>query len=71
MRPRSRPRSCASACAEADAVVSMLNDQFDRATIDAAAQLKIIANVAVGYNNIDVDVRAHAGRHRSPTPRTC
>ncbi len=43
----------------ADAVVSMLNDQFDRATIDAAEQLKIIANVAVGYNNIDVDY-AHA-----------
>jgi len=38
----------------ADAVVAMLNDQFDAPTIDAGGQLKVIANVAVGFNNIDV-----------------
>lgn len=36
------------------AIVSMLTDQIDRDVIDAADQLKIVANVAVGYNNIDV-----------------
>jgi glyoxylate reductase len=52
----------------ADAVVSMLNDQFDRATIDAAEQLKIIANVAVGYNNIDVDYAHKRGVTVTNTP---
>ncbi|MBM3773136.1 MAG: D-glycerate dehydrogenase [Acidimicrobiia bacterium] len=37
-----------------DAVVCMLTDTMDRAAIDAGDRLKIIANVAVGYNNIDV-----------------
>ncbi len=47
--------------ANANGVVSMLNDRFDAATIDAAPNLKVIANVAVGFNNIDV---AHArARH--------
>jgi len=37
-----------------DALVTMLTERVDAATIDAGSQLKIIANVAVGYNNIDV-----------------
>jgi glyoxylate reductase len=37
-----------------DALVCMLTEQIDRSVIDRASQLKIIANVAVGYNNIDV-----------------
>jgi glyoxylate reductase len=37
-----------------DALVSMLTEQVDRDLIDAADALKIVANVAVGYNNIDV-----------------
>ena len=40
-----------------DALVCLLTDAIDRAAIDAAPGLKIVANVAVGYNNIDV---AHA-----------
>ncbi|MQA29524.1 MAG: D-glycerate dehydrogenase [Luteitalea sp.] len=36
------------------AVVSMLTEQIDPAVIDAGQDLKIVANVAVGYNNIDV-----------------
>ena len=43
--------------AGAAALVSMVTDAIDRSVIDAGAQLKIIANVAMGYNNIDV---AHA-----------
>jgi glyoxylate reductase len=42
------------------AVVSMLTEQIDPAVIDAGRELKIVANVAVGYNNIDVAyARAH------------
>ena len=37
-----------------DALVSMLTEQVDRDLMDAADTLKIVANVAVGYNNIDV-----------------
>ncbi len=37
-----------------DAVVTMLTDQVDKSLIDAATGLKVVANVAVGYNNIDV-----------------
>ena len=38
-----------------DALVCLLTDTIDTAVLDAAGpQLKIVANVAVGYNNIDV-----------------
>src|SRR5262249_51378197 len=36
------------------AVVSMLTEQIDKSVLDAGADLKIVANVAVGFNNIDV-----------------
>ncbi len=38
----------------ADAIVSMLNDPIDAALLDASPLLKIVANVAVGYNNVDL-----------------
>ncbi len=37
-----------------DVIVSMLADRMDREALDAAPGLKLIANYAVGYNNIDV-----------------
>jgi glyoxylate reductase len=38
-----------------DAIVCLLTETIDAAVLDAAGpQLKIVANVAVGYNNIDV-----------------
>ncbi len=40
--------------ADKDALVCLLTDPIDRDTIDAAPKLKVIANVAVGYNNVDV-----------------
>ena len=40
--------------ADKDALVCLLTDAVDRSVIDAAARLKIIANVAVDDNNIDV-----------------
>jgi glyoxylate reductase len=43
--------------AATDALVCVSTDRVDAPTIDAASNLKVIANVAVGYDNIDV---AHA-----------
>ena len=38
-----------------DAIVCLLTETIDAAVLDAAGpQLKIVANVAVGYNNVDV-----------------
>jgi glyoxylate reductase len=43
------------AVACADAVVTMLHDRVDAAFLDAAgANLRCVANVAVGYDNVDV-----------------
>ena len=40
--------------ADKDALVCLLADAVDRPVIDAAARLKVVANVALAYNNIDV-----------------
>jgi glyoxylate reductase len=51
-----------------DALVCMLTEQVDRTVIDRADQLKIIANVAVGYNNIDVAYARSRGIEVTNTP---
>jgi glyoxylate reductase len=51
-----------------DALVSLLTDAVDRAVIDAAPTLKSIANVAVGYNNIDVPYARSRGIVVTNTP---
>ena len=43
----------AEAAADKHAIVSQLTDTIDARIMDAAPDLKVIANVAVGYNNID------------------
>ena len=50
------------------AIVSMLTDFIDRRAIDAATDLKIIANVAVGHNNIDVAYARSCGIVVTNTP---
>jgi glyoxylate reductase len=50
------------------AALTMLNDQIDRAALDAADRLKIVANVAVGYNNIDVPYARSRGIVVTNTP---
>ncbi len=51
------------------AVVCLLTDIFDGEVFDAAGpQLKIVANVAVGYNNIDVAAATARGIVVSNTP---
>jgi glyoxylate reductase len=42
-------------------LVCMFNDTIDRAVIEAATDLRVIATVAVGYNNIDVSAARGRG----------
>lgn len=49
-------------------VISLLVDQIDREVIDAASELKIIANCAVGFNNIDTAYAAEKGIMVTNTP---
>jgi len=51
-----------------DALVSMLTEQIDRSVIDAGSSLKVVANVAVGYNNIDVPYARSRGIVVTNTP---
>ncbi|MFJ3956850.1 2-hydroxyacid dehydrogenase [Arthrobacter sp. NPDC090010] len=55
--------------AGADAVVSLLTERIDGELLDAAGpQLKVVANVAVGYDNVDVPACAARGVVASNTP---
>ncbi|MBO0586782.1 D-glycerate dehydrogenase [Sporosarcina sp. E16_8] len=42
--------------AEADALWSVLADGINREVFEAGKKLKVVANMAVGYNNIDLEV---------------
>ena len=53
----------------ADAAVTMLHDTVDAAFLDAAGdRLRVIANVAVGYDNVDVDAARSRGVAVTNTP---
>lgn len=54
--------------AGADALISQLTDRIDRELMASAPNLKIIANVAVGYDNIDVDAARERGIAVTNTP---
>jgi glyoxylate reductase len=57
------------AVAGADAVVTLLHDQVDGALLDAAGpQLRCVANVAVGFDNIDVPAATERGVVVTNTP---
>ena len=53
----------------ADAIVSLLTERVDAELLDAAGpQLKVVANVAVGYDNIDVSACTARGVVATNTP---
>ncbi|MGA1073841.1 MAG: 2-hydroxyacid dehydrogenase [Ilumatobacteraceae bacterium] len=54
--------------ATADAVVTLLTDRVDAAFLDAAPRVRIVANVAVGFNNIDVAACRERGVIVTNTP---
>jgi glyoxylate reductase len=49
-------------------LVTMLTEQVDGALLDAGKDLKVVANVAVGYNNIDVPAARARGVIVTNTP---
>ena len=54
--------------ADKDALICLLTDPIDRTVLDAAPRLKVVANVAIGYNNIDVAYAKSRGIHVTNTP---
>jgi glyoxylate reductase len=54
--------------ATADAAVTLLTNKVDDSFLDAAPNLRIVANVAVGFNNIDVAACASRGVAVTNTP---
>jgi glyoxylate reductase len=52
----------------ADGLISLLSDKIDRDVIDAMPKCRIIANYAVGYNNIDIDYAKSKGIIVTNTP---
>jgi glyoxylate reductase len=53
---------------EADGLICLLTDHIDREVINAAPNLRVIANVAVGYNNIDTTAAQARGIFVTNTP---
>lgn len=66
-RPTSRETLLAHA-ADCDILISMPGDRLDREFIEAAPNLKMIAQHAVGYDNIDLQAAAEHGIVVTNTP---
>src|SRR5579875_1484665 len=54
--------------AETDALLTLLTDRVDAELLAAAPKLRVIANYAVGYDNIDVDAATARGIPVGNTP---
>lgn len=52
----------------ADGLLCMLSDQVDKALLNEASQLKIVANLAVGYDNINLHAAKQSGVMVTNTP---
>ena len=62
------PQQLAEQLADVDGALITLNERIGAAEIAAAPRLRAIANVGVGYNNLDVDALSAAGILASNTP---
>ena len=58
----------AAAVADKQAIVCQLTDRIDSAVMDAAPELAVIANVAVGFDNIDIAAATERGILVTNTP---
>ena len=56
------------AAATFDGIISLFNDRVDVALLDRAPRLRVVANFAVGYDNIDVRTCAARGIVVTNTP---
>lgn len=62
------PDALAARLAGQDGLMCALTDKVDAALIAAAPRLKVVANIAVGYNNIDVAACTARGIQVTNTP---
>jgi glyoxylate reductase len=63
------PASLVAAAADADALVTQLPDRIDAAVLEGGrGRLRVVANVAAGYDNVDVDHAARLGIAVCNTP---
>jgi len=54
--------------AEADAAITLLSDPLTRRVLESNPNLRMVANYAVGYNNVDVDAARELGIRVTNTP---
>lgn len=54
--------------AECEGLLSLLTDRIDAELLDAAPRLRVVANYAVGYDNIDVEAATARGIRVGNTP---
>mgnify|MGYP003576103006 FL=1 len=62
------PDELRSRLRDKDGVMCVLTDRIDAALIEACPRLKVVGNVAVGYNNIDVPACSARGIAVTNTP---
>jgi glyoxylate reductase len=62
------PTELRDAVASADALLTTLTERVDQALLDAAPRLKVIANYAIGSDNIDLDATSARGIAVGVTP---
>jgi gluconate 2-dehydrogenase len=62
------PETLAAKLAGKDGVVCCLTDRVDAKLLERCARLKVVANIAVGYNNIDIAACTARGVMATNTP---
>jgi lactate dehydrogenase-like 2-hydroxyacid dehydrogenase len=62
------PETLAQKIADKDGVVCCLTDRVDAKLIERCARLKVVSNIAVGYNNIDIAACTVRGVLATNTP---
>ena len=62
------PDALAQRLADTDGVVCCLTDRIDAPLLERCSRLKVVANVAVGYNNIDIAACTARGVMATNTP---
>jgi glyoxylate reductase len=62
------PQGWEDAVPEADALISLLTVKVDRALLERAPRLRIVANAVVGYDNVDVEACHARGVAVTNTP---
>jgi glyoxylate reductase len=62
------PEELRSAVADREGLLCLLTDRIDEALFDAAPELRVVSNVAVGYENVDLEAATRRGVAVTNTP---